>query len=254
MVARHAALAALVACSVPEVDYTGKQCPCPAGYVCNQPTQTCARSFPGDGHSTDAPRTDAARDGTSVESCLSDAFATPAYTTTFADYSTAWAVGNGNWTATIGNLQQINSTVPFAYVDHALPGTNVAASYRLVGNMQDIGGSGTTTGAAGLAARIAEFSDDMYACVWDPVSGKLALQRVDGVLSITELGSVTATTAMTGGVTIELQVSGSSLACCLDVLPTMVVTATDTTYTSGAVGVATETATATFTELSAYTP
>jgi hypothetical protein len=34
---------ALVACRVPGVDFTGKQCPCPDGYSCDTSTETCTR-------------------------------------------------------------------------------------------------------------------------------------------------------------------------------------------------------------------
>jgi hypothetical protein len=34
---------ALVACRVPELDFTGKECPCPDGYSCDTGTNTCAR-------------------------------------------------------------------------------------------------------------------------------------------------------------------------------------------------------------------
>ena len=32
----------LVACTVDGLDYTGKACPCPEGYVCQQPANVCA--------------------------------------------------------------------------------------------------------------------------------------------------------------------------------------------------------------------
>jgi hypothetical protein len=34
---------ALVACRVPELDFAGKECPCPDGYSCDTGTNTCAR-------------------------------------------------------------------------------------------------------------------------------------------------------------------------------------------------------------------
>ena len=51
---------ALAACHVSDVDLTGKQCPCPSGWVCRAATNTCART---QGPMDDAP-VDIAGDGT----------------------------------------------------------------------------------------------------------------------------------------------------------------------------------------------
>jgi len=56
----------LAACSVPDVDLEGKQCPCAAGYVCDKPTNRC---FPpnGDGGVIDARGTTSCLGGSTVE-------------------------------------------------------------------------------------------------------------------------------------------------------------------------------------------
>jgi len=47
----------VLGCSVPALDYDGKQCPCPSGFTCNPATNTCTSGVPlGDGHlPTDVP-------------------------------------------------------------------------------------------------------------------------------------------------------------------------------------------------------
>jgi hypothetical protein len=46
----------LIACRVSDIDYTGKQCPCPGGYTCQLATQTCAHATGGsDAGAIDAP-------------------------------------------------------------------------------------------------------------------------------------------------------------------------------------------------------
>jgi len=52
VVKRFGVLVMCVACQVPDVDLTGKQCPCPESWTCDPTTNTCGR---GDAGTRDAP-------------------------------------------------------------------------------------------------------------------------------------------------------------------------------------------------------
>jgi hypothetical protein len=53
------ALVVAAGCRIADIDYNGKQCPCPQGYACEAASNTCARSTASDGPIIDGPPVDA---------------------------------------------------------------------------------------------------------------------------------------------------------------------------------------------------
>ena len=65
------ALVAAAGCRIADIDYTGKQCPCPQGYACEPASNTCARSVTGDGP---IPNDGPAPDGDAALPCAANGF------------------------------------------------------------------------------------------------------------------------------------------------------------------------------------
>ncbi|HUJ57953.1 MAG TPA: hypothetical protein VLX92_05660 [Kofleriaceae bacterium] len=250
---------ALAACSLPSVDLTGKACPCPGGWVCNAATQTCARTAPG----TDAPGRDATladgasgADAAQAASCLPGAFGHELYSTaTFADYPLGWTTGGGTWMPGASEVTQTDAMSDLAYIFRPLP----QADYRIVATMH-----ATSTGD-GKAIEVAGRIDPggavhMYHCNWEPSDGAFLIQRTDAE----EMGAVIQMTTIdlaslanyqpSDPVTIELQISGSVLQCCLHGIPGASISGSDTTYPAGDVGVKTYEMSGGFHDFAVYGP
>jgi hypothetical protein len=222
-------LLGLVACSVPDIELDGKQCPCADGYVCNKQTNTC--------HLADAG-VDATPPGSS---CLG-AEAARLFTLDF-NTSLDLTTGAGTWAATGGRATQSDAGAALAY---AYSTSAVPSDYRVAATL--IPGSGTSLG---VAFRVGLASKTMYICEWRPAAGQLALEWTNNGGQPSELTSVTATGASaTATVTIHAEARGTSLSCCIDELSTAkLMNVTDTHYANGQPGLMTNLATASFDDL-----
>ncbi len=254
---RLAVAVALAACSVPDVDLTGKSCPCPSGYVCDTAKNTCARSLTGDARAIDSS-IDSAIDGGPTQSCLTTPFTHLAYSTaTFGDFATAWSATGGIWTTTPTELTQ-TSTVASLSVAYRNVVTVGVADYRLVTTMH-----ATSTGvgdALELSQRIDATNVHMYHCNWQPSDGGFLIQRTDNLnttpviqMTTVDLKSIPNYSPSDPQV-MEFQVNGSQLECCLRGITGAHISGSDTTYTSGAIGVKTYLMAGGFHDFSAYTP
>ncbi|HEX5064374.1 MAG TPA: hypothetical protein VFV99_33595 [Kofleriaceae bacterium] len=236
---------ALAACSVKELDYTGKSCPCPSGYVCNEPEQTCVRSLAldggdpkdGDGSGSDATATD---------SCIPNARANLAYATGFSDFLNAWLPSAGSWSYQSGaELQQQSDVATLAWAYYMMNG---GQSYRVVASMHmlDING-----GSLGIGFHIGN-TGNMYTCTFAPTSGDLSLILTQNLGDIV----LQATTVPFGDprqpFTMEIQTVGAAHSCCLRTVMGSLITATDSALMSGNPGVVTREAAGGFTTFAVY--
>lgn len=223
------AIVTLAACSVPDLELDGKQCPCTTGYTCNTATMTC--------HPTDAS-VDAPPPGSS---CLG-AEAARLFT---LDFNSALDLtpGAGTWTATGGQAHQTDAatTMAFAYSTSATP-----SDYRVAATL--IPGSGT---GLGVAFRVALGQKTMYMCEWRPSAAQLVLSWTNNGGNPTVLTSVPVTgSSPTATVTMHAEAKGTTLSCCIDELPTAkILNVTDTHYANGQAGLSTNTASASFDDL-----
>ncbi|HTR53544.1 MAG TPA: hypothetical protein VMJ10_22780 [Kofleriaceae bacterium] len=244
---------ALAACSVPDIDYTGKQCPCPAGYACDDSTHTCVRGAlaPDGAAAPDGPNGDGAQEA----SCLPSPLTTLHYSTaTFADFSPMWSSTGGIWQTAGAELQETSTVSQLAVAYHADPAITYADA-RVVGTMHAI--SAGPGDAIELALRVDAMNVHMYHCNWEPADGGFLIQRTDNV-NTTPVIQMT-TLAITGRsvddpVIMEFQVSGDVFTCCLHGIPGAMLTGTDGTYTDGSIGVKTYEASAGFSNFQGYIP
>jgi len=236
---KHALVSVLAACSIPDVNLAGKPCPCATRYVCDSATSTCVTSLGG----SDAARggSDAGTDSSVAASCLAAPLTTPLYSTTFPDLS-GWAIGGGTWAATDNQAVQSDAGNGLAYAYH--PSSTQLTDQRVVSHFQMIsGGDGR---ALELAVRVqGGVSAGQYHCNWEPTDGAF-------LIMYTQTATMTGQLAMTNidlrlipsyspfdPVTMELQVRGSRLDCCLREIPAASLTAMDTQFTSGSPGMKT---------------
>jgi hypothetical protein len=249
-VIRALVLLALVGCKIGDVDFTGKACPCPDGYVCDAATQTCARSVtPGD----DATNGDTPTD-TPAASCLIAPFGNRIYETNFADFSTAWNAGGGTWAVGNQEVVQSDTTASLSFVEHDV-GVN---DYRVVTTMR------ATSGGAGhaveIALRIDAPASNMYHCNWEPVGGAFIIQRTDDIINGTTIQEIDIDTnqipnySQTNPVTMEFQALGPNFECCLRGIQGASLAGSDNTYGFGTVGVKTYLMSGGFTGFEVYVP
>ena len=216
---RSLALIPLAACTVAGVSLDGKECPCATGYTCQPATNTCI-----------ADRGDASA------SCLPTAPGTLLYASELDDLD-GWDVGGGTWTAMGGNAMQ---TDPMAKLAFVYPHGVSAADYRIVSSFaaQDGGDSS----ALELAARVGDGGPNhQYHCNWDAFGGGFQIMytidaSTNGVIVSTQLDPPADPRAP---VTMELDVRGDALACCLREIPGATLTGTDTRFASGRPGLKT---------------
>ncbi|HEY1554506.1 MAG TPA: hypothetical protein VGF94_06695 [Kofleriaceae bacterium] len=254
----------LGACSVPDVDYTGKQCPCPSGYSCSATLQTCTRGETGsDAAAGDSRAIDAApQDGMEGASCLDGLdppftnlqYATPE----FADFATAWTTDGGAWSQGITELDQIDSTSQLAVAYHTIVSGLGTGDQRLVVSMHaTAGGDGD---AIELALHVDAMNTHMYHCNWEPTDGAFLIQRTDTITLGPTLVTTTIDTSTipnyqpSDPVTMEFQVHGTTFSCCLHGIPGATLQADDGTYTQGDVGVKTYEMAGAFHDFQVYTP
>jgi hypothetical protein len=265
-VTRWFAIVVIAGCRIADLDVSGKPCPCPNDYACDTATNTCTHTVAGDANDGQN-RGEASIDGVQATSCLHVApLTTPVYTTTnFSDFGTVWSTrGSGNWTIdVVGNAVQSDAGAMTSVAQQPAP--NAVNNYRLVSTFH-----ATSTGvgkAIELAARsminlaVAPPMQHVYHCNWEPTGGAFMIQRDDSPSVGSTLNIMTVdTTAIPGytesmPITMEFQVTGNSLACCIDNFPSSAyVAATDTTYTNGGVGMKTYEMTAVYDDFTIYGP
>jgi hypothetical protein len=246
--------AAAAACSIGPVDLNGKQCPCADGWTCDTVTNTCvegpadapasADASPGlDGPSDATP--DARVDAMPGSTCLGAA-GVELLADDFPDLI-GWTTVSGAWAATGGEAVQSNTGAQQAYAFPA--GTGAFVDYRVTVSARRTGGTGTTQ----TALRIQPGNEGQYNCTWNPGTGAFALQwiRTNGNFGGT-LASMTIDTSGIPGydpaapVTIESQVVGTALSCCIREVPGAALSTDDNRYDLGSPGIKTFTAAAAF--------
>ena len=221
-------LAALAACSVPDLSLDGKQCPCTDGYTCDTPSNTC--------HPT--KMIDAPPPGSS---CLG-----PEAARLFTlDFNTTLQLtpGAGTWAATGGQAKQTDAAAALAF---AYSTSSTPSDYRVAATL--IPGSGA---GLGVAFRVALGQKTMYFCEWKPGAAQLTLGWTNNGGNPTTIMSVPVTGgSATAPVTIHAEAKGTTLSCCIDELPSAkLMGVMDTHYANGQAGLMTEAATASFDDM-----
>ena len=224
MMARVACLVfACTACEVRSIDLAGRQCPCVTGYVCDPASNTCVTS-----------------DAGATDSCLVDPIGAPLYTTAFSDFAGWMPGGDGSWTTQDGMAEQTDTASLFAY---AFQSSITANDYRVVSTFRVTGGSGDATSAE-LSART-QASGGQYHCDWDPINGTFSLMYSssatdngflqEAFIDLSQLAGYDATAWFT----MELQVQGSRLDCCVRGIAGAAGFADDTRFATGPSGMKT---------------
>ncbi len=242
---RLAVVALAMGCSVPTLDFTGKTCPCPGGYACDSQTNTCARSLEdareNDGHTSDGTLDSHAVTGMDAPppSCLGSPLTNLVYSSpAFADFDTAWTAGGvgETWSVSGGEAVQASASSNLALLYHTVSGNN----YREVATMF------ATSQGDGLAIEVGLRIDapnvHMYHCNWEPSDGAFLIMRTDNINTGITIATTNIDVALIPYMTpqtIEFQIVGSTLSCCIHGLNGASLVGTDTTYTSGTVGLKT---------------
>lgn len=258
------------ACTVPDLDLTGKHCPCASGWTCETSTDLCVRA-PGDdaapddgaapdGAAIDAPTDARVVDGPPVDgdpgtSCLGSAPGASLYSDDFADLI-GWVTSGGTWSASGGEARQSSATAtqPYAYP----AGTGTFTDYRVAVRAHRTGG---TTGELGVGLRQQTANSARYHCAWQPQTGLLAIAwvRNNGTVGGTLVQKMIDLASMPGYdpamvVTMEAQVQGSQLSCCLREVAGASITVSDTRYVAGAPAITTNLLAAGFGDLQVNAP
>jgi hypothetical protein len=208
---RLAVVVAIAGCSVPDVDLSGKQCPCSSVYVCDDATQTCVR--PGGDAGADTS------DGPVASSCLgSDPSGSPAFSDTF-DTLVRWTIPAGTWMASNGEAMSAKTdTYTYAY-PILLTAKN---DYRVVTTARQIEHTDAAS-AYEIAFRI-QTTGEMYHCNWEPNDHHIVIQHTaaggqQSSVLLDQVTSVPATFDPTQPVTLELQTMGPMVTCCVREVP-----------------------------------
>jgi hypothetical protein len=232
VVMRAMVLVALAACRVADLDYEGKQCPCPDGWQCNLATDTCTQSPLGDGGN---PGSDSGDGELSSESCLASPRSFEVYASpSFADFATDWFPGNGNWARQQTEVLQSNGVAVLAWLMHIAPSNN--GSYGLVATMRltdaNLGGS------VGIGFRISN-TGNMYTCDFDPKSGELEISLTQALTHMTLTARTVVVLDPRAAVTMEIDTAGADQTCCLRGYDDALVSVSNSLLTGGNVGIVT---------------
>jgi hypothetical protein len=213
----------LAGCSVADVSLDGKECPCATGYTCQVATNTCVADH-----------------GDATASCLPGTPGPLLYGSELDDLD-GWDFGGGTWMAQDGNAMQMDAAAKLSF---AYPHSVSAADYRIVSSFRALDGGASS--ALELAARIGDGGPaHQYHCNWDPLGGAFQLMYTleagdNGVLVSTQLDL-----AQLPGydphapVTMELEVAGGALACCLREIPAAALATSDARFAAGHPGLKT---------------
>jgi hypothetical protein len=202
------AIVALVACKVPDVDLTGKHCPCASGFTCDDKTQLCVQ-----GDIVDAPP-DATMPS---QSCLADPMlTTPAFSDTFSTLD-AWTLEGGTWVAINGQAQQQDDTATLAYAFPSSVGSAQASAYRIVATMHQLAHL-VDNSAFEIAFRILPQTPDIYHCNFEPNDHTLVIQHTMGAQTpvlVSSVVDIDANYDPNATFTLEVLVQGTTATCCV---------------------------------------
>jgi hypothetical protein len=236
---------ALAGCSVPDVDLAGKHCPCSSAYVCDEATQRCVRA--GSDAAVDSPG-----DGSMAQSCLgSDPTSSPVFTDTFNNLVN-WAIPAGIWTANGGEaLSAKTDTYTYAYPILLTPKND----YRVVTTVRQVEHTDMAS-AYEIAFRI-QVGGELLHCNWEPNDHHIVLQHTNAGGTTTnvlmdQIVSVPASFDPNKPVTLELQVVGGMVRCCVRELPGSLVQFAPLSLPSGPPGIKTWKMTAAYNDFAMY--
>ncbi|HEV7554819.1 MAG TPA: hypothetical protein VGO00_05140 [Kofleriaceae bacterium] len=227
------AIVALVACKVPDVDLTGKHCPCASGYTCDDTTQLCVQ-----GDIADAPP-----DTTMPSSsCLADPMLTiPVFSDSFSSLD-AWNLQGGTWVAINGQAQQQDDTATLAYAFPTTAGSAQASAYRIVATMHQLAHVADNS-AFEIAFRIVQqVVPDIYHCNFEPNDHTLVIQHTTGAQTPVLVSSVVDVDPQydpNATFTLEVLVQATTATCCVRELPGASLTTTSINNPNGPPGMKT---------------
>jgi len=236
-------LAGVLACRVPDLDVTGKACPCPGGYSCV--ANACVADAAHDAGPGDADP------GTS---CIAAPKTTLVYqTAAFAEFPAGWSTAGGAWTAGPSALHQASEDDPLAFALLATnPGDAAATSYRVVATATQV--AGAVGGAVEVVARGSLTNKTMYHCNLEPNGGNLVIDRTNdggtGAVALAEMAIEGVAPKAT--YTLEIQVEGDRIECCVGGLADASLAIHDATLASGLPGVKTYLMSADFAAFAVY--
>jgi len=206
-VKRFVLLAALAACSVPATALEGKDCTtkgeCADGYVCDTHTNRCFLSN-GDGGIVDSRLT---------TSCLGTApgMEIDRYNGDF----TGWIDTDGTWMGG-PEIKQTSAQVQNSYVFRSSAQLTSTKDYRVTATMRIVqNGSGSPSYGIVLRAQLSSQDKSRYACIWIPKGKELRLEGTNGGNTTTLGSALVSTTMQDVPLTMEAQVIGSTLSCCI---------------------------------------
>lgn len=237
---RWLVLALVLGCRVPDLDVTGKACPCPGGYACV--ANACV---------ADDLAHDASGDADPGASCI----ATPKtalvfQTAAFVEYPTGWSTVGGAWTLGASGLHQANDNDTLAV---ALLTTSPAETdYRVVATATQ--GTGAVGGALEVAARASLGDRTMYHCNLEPNDGHLVIDRTNpnGAGAVALVETVLDGVTPDGTYTLEIQVEGDRIECCARGIAGASIATHDATLAGGTSGVKTYLMSADFEAFAVY--
>ena len=238
------ALIALTACHYADAPIEGKACPCPDGYSCVANACVAGDIAP-----------DARFDATSTASCIAAPKLTPVYASaTFAEYPTGFATISGDWTTTGAALHQGDETAAMAVAYLATnPGSAGDQDYRVVATAAQTAGG--DTGAFEVSGRISAINKTMYSCSYQPNTGLFQVSKIatsGGDAAALDSAQTTPGDQL-GAYTIELQVTGGTVECCVRGIANSHLMAPDAApLATGVPGVRTFLMAASFSELAVY--
>jgi hypothetical protein len=242
---RLAAVVAIAGCSVADVDLAGKQCPCSSTYVCDEPTQTCVR--PGGDAGADTG------DGPTAHSCLgSDPTTSPMFSDPF-DNLVRWAIPAGIWMATGGEALSAK-TDTYSYAFPIL--TTAANDYRVVTTVRQVDHTDVSS-AYEIAFRVQGQTGEMFHCNWEPNDHHIVIQHTGagGQLSnvlADQMIPVPASFDPLQPVTLELEMMGSMVTCCVREVPGSMIQSGPITLPSGPPGIKSWKMQAAYTDFAIY--
>lgn|GEM_PF-3263291 len=227
------AVATLGACKVPDVDLTGKHCPCASGYTCDDNTQLCVQ-----GDVIDAPPDTSAPSA----SCLDN----PTLTNlVFSDnFSTldAWTLEAGTWVAINSQAQQQDDTATLAYAFPSSAGSAQASAYRVVATMHQLAHAADNS-AFEIAFRIMPLVvPDIYHCNFEPNDHTLVIQHTTGAQTPVLVSSVVDVDPAynpNATFTLEVLVQDTTATCCVREIAGASLTTTSINNASGPPGMKT---------------
>lgn len=212
---------AFAGCTVPPIDLANRECPCASGYTCDDATNTCVAD--------------------QISSCLASPIGAKLYSTTFDDFA-GWQSGAGTWAAQGGTAVQSDSVSEFAYA--FLPQVT-ESDYRVISTFRVLEKGGESISPE-IAARVQlDGSGGQYHCNWDPFAGGFSMMYSTSPLDNGFLHQVFLNVSAMpdydpmAWFTMEFQVSGGRLDCCVRGVPGATGFVNDARFAAGAPGMKT---------------